>query len=137
MTHSSCLALLPLPHDSFLHVACRPVYGPGGELTDGGSDIGSGLCETASDVLLLVAGVHLLASVSRTAWYLFFLVPASLLYTLSSSPLVKAVLGSLRAGGGGQPAAGMGTAPGRAGERDAKQKQLRQRGMAKEAASRR
>lgn len=116
--------------NSFLHVACRPVHGPGGELVDGGSDIGAGACETASDVLLLVAGVHLLSAFFRPAWYLLLLVPCSLLYSLSTSalmPALKAMFGALSGGGGGaEQKAGKGTPHARSRERDARQKQMRQ-----------
>ena len=106
------------------------MHGPGGELVDGGSDIGAGACETASDVLLLVAGVHLLSALFRPAWYLLLLVPCSLLYSLSTSalmPALKAMFGALTGGGsGGEQAAGKGAQQGRSRERDARQKQLRQ-----------
>jgi hypothetical protein len=107
------------------------VHGPGGELVDGGSDVGSGACEAASDVLLLVAGVHVLSAAFRPAWYLLLAVPASLLYTLSTSalmPAMKAMLGAFTgAGDAGEQPAGRGAHQGRPRERDAKQKQLRGR----------
>ena len=106
---------------AFLHAAARPTYGAQGELLDGGGDLRKGLCDSATDVMLLTAGIHVLTCLSDWAWLLALLGPA-----LATQWLWVNLLGPfLSAQGAGEEA------PERSGgrkarrERDANQKKQR------------
>lgn len=107
---------------AFLHAAARPSYGAQGELLDGGGDLRKGLCDSATDVLLLTAGIHILSCFSDWAWLLALLVPAVAMQWLWANLLRP----FLSAQGAGEEAHEHGVGGRRARrERDAKQKHRR------------
>jgi SRP-independent targeting protein 2/TMEM208 len=96
---------------------------------DAGADLTQGLCEVATDVVLLIAFTHLGALVTARAWYALLLVPgAGVYYAAKMLPVLKSALGSGAGKAGAEREGGNGRAVPRKGERDAKQKMRRQQG---------
>ncbi len=82
------------------------------------------MCDSATDVLLLLAGVHVLTCAHRGFWLLTLLIPGRAGHWLWVNAVGPYLLGGGAHTGGGQDAKDGGRKA-RRGERDAKQKNLK------------